>query len=167
MANITENLVNTVIADADLTTIETSAQTINDTLDPYLRSLTDEERESLFALNVDNKVFVEEALQEISTNGAILPDAISETFLKNDLTFFNQLDEMETQIRNQLRKVQDTKRLAGHEAFATALAAYQLYKALSVAGISGAKESADRLGERFLSIGGAGRPADEGSGAGE
>lgn len=159
MANITNNLLNTTIPVIDLGIVQTSITTLSTTLDPVLRALTDEEREALFSLNVNNKVFVDEALVEINTNGAILPSAVSAALLDSDLTLFNQLSAIETQVENFLKRIKDTKRLAGHEAYAMSLTIYTLYKALAAVGIEGAQQSADKLGERFVQQGGGAPPA--------
>jgi len=156
MANITTNLLNTTIPAADLGITQTAITTIVTTLDPILRALTDEERASLLSLDVNNKVFVEEAMQEMTINGALLPSAVSATFLGNDLMLFNQLDGLESMVENLLLRIKDTKRLAGHEAFAMALTVYTLYKALAAAGVEAAQQSANRLGERFQNNGGTG-----------
>ncbi|MGE0638370.1 MAG: hypothetical protein AB7G44_09645 [Bacteroidia bacterium] len=160
MANITDNLLNTSIPAAGLAAVQTGITGIATVLDPITHTLIDEQRESLLSLNVDNKVFVEEALVEITTNGAILPSAVNAAFLANDLLFFNQLSGIETQLENLLIRIKDTKRLAGHEAYAMALTIYTLYKALAAAGVPGAQQSADKLGERFNQQGG-GAPAPQ------
>lgn len=158
MGNIDTNTINTTITVADRTTIQTAVDTIRTTLDPYLRTLTDEERERFLSLDVNNKVFVEEAIDEVSNNGAILPPAINVTFLQNDLDLFNQLDSLESILQNMLNRVRDTKRRAGHEAYAMGLATYTIYKALAASGVDEARGSADRLGQRFSGNGGTSQP---------
>jgi hypothetical protein len=160
MSNISNNLSNTTIPAAGVAAVQGGFTAITTVLDPLMQTLVDEQRESLLSLNVDNKVFVEEALDEITNHGSILPSAVNATFLANDLTFFNQLDSIEHDLEHLLIKVRDTKRVAGHEAYAMALTIYTLYKALAAAGVAGAQASADRLGERFAQQGG-GAPAPE------
>jgi hypothetical protein len=67
MPNITENRLNTVISAADEAALGTAGTTL-ETILAFLIALTDDERKSLFGLDVQNKVFVEEALQEIDAN---------------------------------------------------------------------------------------------------
>ena len=152
MANITDNKINQTIPAADLTAIATAIATIETKL-PFLKSLTDEERISLSSLDVSNKVFSDEALEEIKNNGSILPTFISSANLQNDLQLFEQLAVLESTLSNLLVKISDTKRLAGHEAFAMALTAYNVYAMANNAGISGAKQSYDRLKTRFAGQG--------------
>ena len=148
MANITDNRLSLTISNADLTTVNTAGATINTTLS-FLIALTEEERERLFGVNVNNKVFIEEALEEAQNNGTILPGYIQVAELEKDLTLFNQLGDLLSYLRNLLQKMEDTQRLAGHEAYALSLAIYQLYKSAAEAGIPGAAASYNRLKERF------------------
>jgi hypothetical protein len=160
MANITNNFINSVLSPAGLTTIDTSVTTIDTTIGPVSHTLTDEERASYFSLDVNNKVFVQEALQEANLNGSILPSAINVGFLFNDITLFDQMDEIESALEGLLRKVRDSKRVAGHEAYVMALTIYTMFKSLAAVGVPGAQQSADRLGERFAQSGG-GTPSTE------
>jgi hypothetical protein len=158
MANISTNLLDIVLSPADTVAIQTAITTIDTTLDPVEHTLTDEERASLLSLDVSNKVFAEEALEEAVNNGSMLPAAVNTTFLKNDLGLYDQLAVIESQLENVLRKVKDAKRVAGHEAYAMALTIYTLYRSLAAVGVAGAQQSADRLGERFTNNG-AGAPS--------
>ena len=148
MANITDNRLSLTISPADLTTVNTAGQTIDTTLS-FLIALTEEERERLFGVNVSNKVFIEEALEEAQNNGSILPAYIQVAELEKDLTLYNQLGDILSFVRNMLSKLEDTQRLAGHECYATSLAIYQMYKSAAEAGIPGAAASYERLRERF------------------
>jgi hypothetical protein len=148
MANITDNRLSLTISNADLTTLGTAGQTIDTTLS-FLIALTEEERDRLFGVNVNNKVFIEEALEEAQNNGSILPGYIQVAELEKDLTLFNQLGDLLSNLRNALQKMEDTQRLAGHEAYAVSLTIYQLYKSAAEAGIPGAASSYNRLKERF------------------
>lgn len=148
MANITENRINLTIAAADLTAIAAAINTINTKL-PFLQALTDEERAALLGLDVNNKVFVDEALDEMTNNDSILPAFINTANLNNDIKLFEQLSTLESTLSNLLTKISDTKRIAGHEAYAVALTAYNMYGMASSAGIPNARQSYDRLKTRF------------------
>lgn len=164
MGNISNNLVNGIIGQPALGVAHTAIQTVGSSIAGVAHTLTDEERASYHSLDVNNKVFVEEALQEATNHSMMLPSAINVMFLSNDLTLFNETDELESLLEEQLRVVRDTKRVAGHEAYVMALTIYTLFRALAAAGVQGAQQSADRLGERFANNGGgAPRAADESS----
>ena len=161
MANISTNLLDVILSPAEQGTIQTAITTIDTTLDPVEHTLTDEERSSLLSLDVSNKVFAEQALEEAVNNGSMLPTAVNTTFLKNDLQLYDQLDGIESQLENVLRKVKDAKRVAGHEAYAMSLTIYTLFRSLAAVGVAGAQQSADRLGERFAQNGGGAPKTDD------
>jgi hypothetical protein len=159
MSNLTENKLNTVIAAADITAINTSIVAIASKLPAG--SLTDDQRLSLKSIDVANKVFVEDVITEIGVSGTgIIPAFISPTSIQNDLTLFTQLDGIEASLLNLLQRISDLKRLSGDEGYSMALSAYKIFDAANQAGISGAKQAFDKLKVRFDAQGsGAGRPA--------
>jgi hypothetical protein len=67
---------------------------------------------------------------------------------------------MRTGLEGLLRKVRDSKRVAGHEAYVMALTIYTMFKSLAAVGVPGAQQSADRLGERFKQSGGGNTPLE-------
>lgn len=159
MANITINRVNTTINAADEAALQGSMGQTNLVLNNYTESLSPDEREELFGLDVANRVFAHEAYDEAVTNGSILPAYIAVPDLDNDLKLYEQLEVIEIQVENQLQRIKDTKRLAGHEAYAMALTIYKLYESAHNAGIAGATASYMKLKQRFLQQGGGAPPA--------
>ena len=149
MANISQNLVNVTLSDAEAAAVNTALQTLLDTLSPHLHTLTDMQRNRLQAMNVDNKVFAEQALSEINANGEMLPPAISGEALGKDIAYFGRLNSYESQLLNLLQRIRDTKRMAGHEAYAMALAARKMFNSLAETGVPGAQQPADRINQRF------------------
>lgn len=157
MGNITENKLNTTIVAADITAITTALGTVATKL-PVI-SLTDEQRQNLKGIDVNNKVFVQDAITEIGASGAgILPPFINATFIQNDLTLYDQIDGIESQLNNLLQRVSDIKRVTGDEAYTSALAVYKIFDGASQSGIMNAKQPYERLRMRFESQG---RPAEE------
>ena len=157
MANISENLIDTTISNADVTALNTALTTAATTLDPYMATLTEEERNSLFSLQQENLVFATDALLQIQSLGSLLPPALGSlvTDLSNDLALHEQLKTVEQVHLNQLiQKVADTKRLAAHEAYTGALAAYKVIEALASVGVPGAQAAYDILKVRFANQGG-------------
>jgi len=156
MGNITENRLNATIVAADITAINTSIATISSKLP--VKTLDEEQRSSFKAIDVNNKVFVEDVISELAVSGAgIVPAFINPTFIQNDLSLFQQIDVIEAALSNLLQKTADLKRIAGHEAYATALTVYKIYDAANQAGIDGAKQGYDKLKTRFEAQG---RPVD-------
>lgn len=163
MANLTQNRLNVTLTPAAVNNINTAIASIATQLPAG--SLTDEERNSFRAIDVNNKIFVEDTLAEMGISGAgIIPAFLTPSFIQNDLTLFEQLDSIESTIINVLRRVSDLKRISGSEGYDNALAVYRIYEAANLGGIPGAKESYDKLKMRFATnTTTAGRPADTSS----
>ena len=158
MGNITENKLNMVIATADLTAISTSIATINSKLPAG--SLTDEQRMNLKSINVDNKIFVEDAITEMTVNGTgIMPAFLNAANLQNDIALYDQLDTIESGINTLLQRIADLKRIAGDEAYTGGLTVYRIFESASSAGLNQAKQPYEKLKARFNAQGNAGRPA--------
>ena len=161
MSNLSENRINVVIAPADITAINTSVATILSKI-PANTTLTDEQRLSYNAINVANKVFAEDCLVEAQLNGAgIVPGFVNLPNMQNDLTVFDQLDQMESALNNALQRIADAKRIAGHEAYGQANVIYNAFTAANNSGIANAKASVDKLKPRYEAQGnGTGRNAN-------
>ena len=162
MSNLSENKINVTLAVADVTAITDAVNTILSKV-PGNTTLTDEQRLSYNAINVANKVFADDCLTEAQGNGSgILPGFINLTHLQNDLTVFEQLDQIESALNNTLQRIADAKRIAGHEAFGQANVIYNAFKTANENGIANAKSSYDKLKARFEAQGNSsGRPVDK------
>lgn len=160
MSNLTENRLNTILSDEQITSITTAITGIVAALPAG--SLTDEQRSSLKAIDVSNKIFVEDTLNELQNGNAdIIPAYIKAEYIRNDKQLFEQLDSIEISLQNTLQLIADLKRIAGDEAYSMSLAVYKIYAAANAAGIPGAKQAYDRLKARFEAQGSTGRPASE------
>ncbi len=158
MGNITENKLNTVITAADIAIINASIAAINSKLPAG--SLTDEQRMNLKSINVDNKIFVEDAITEMTVNGAgIMPAFLNAAHLQNDIMLYDQLDAIESGINTLLQRIADLKRIAGDEAYTGGLTVYKLFESANNAGLNQAKQPYEKLSTRFNAQGNAGRPA--------
>jgi len=156
MGNITENKLNTVITAADLATITSSITAINSKLPAG--SLTDEQRMNLKSINVDNKIFVEDAITEMTVNGSgIMPAFLNAANLQNDITLYDQLDTVESGINTLLQRISDLKRIAGDEAYTAGLTVYRIFESANIAGLNQAKQPYEKLRARFNAQGSAGR----------
>ncbi len=148
MSNLTENRINRILDEIAMTNALAAITNLETELPEG--SLDDAQRDNYRAINVQNKVFTEDVMIEMANNGAtILPPYLNLDLLKNDFTLFEQLDTLESRLVNATRKLSDLKRIAGHEAYTFALSVYKSYDAANQAGIPGAKESYERLSERF------------------
>lgn len=157
MSNVSQNLMNTTITDVNLESIMTGLATAEGLLPPG-GTLTEEQRASYGAINVDNKNFAEDVLREMTTNpSTTIPAFFDPAFISNDLKFYDQLESIASKLGQMQRKVADLKRMAGHEAYGFATAVYATYQVGARAGMPGSQESLERLQPRFEGQGG-GRP---------
>lgn len=148
MSNITENKINQVFTVATMTAIKGHITAILNAMPAG--SLTPEQRETMLAMNVDNKVFAEDCANEMEISGnGIIPPFIIATHLKNDIDFYEQLDIIDAEISNAAQIVKDLKRICAHEAMTTANAIYKMYELANMTGIAGAKQAYDKLRGRF------------------
>ena len=99
MGNLTENRINAILTDANISEIKHNVEGILAQLPEG--SLTDDERSSFKSIDVNNKIFVEDTLNEIGISGAgIIPAFLNPEYIKNDFTLFEQLDAVESSITN-------------------------------------------------------------------
>ncbi|GEM54952.1 hypothetical protein B0A58_13470 [Flavobacterium branchiophilum NBRC 15030 = ATCC 35035] len=161
MSNLSENRLNVILAVADVTAINASIATILSKV-PANTTLTDEQRLSYNAINVANKVFSDDCLAEAQSNGAgILPGFINLVNLQNDLTVFNQLDAISSALSNAIQRIEDAKRIAGHEAYAQAINVYNSFKQAHDSGIPNATTSFNKLKVRFEAQGNVGKKGND------
>ncbi len=152
MANITNNRLNVTATEAQITAVKDALLTIATNL-PFLIGLTAEERTALPSMDVNNKAFTEDAVNGAVNNPTLIPAYVNITHLQNDLTLFTQLDEVLTLARQLCERIEDTKILAGSEAYNAARIFYQAVKSAAEAGVAGADTLSDQLGLRFANQG--------------
>ncbi|MNU55581.1 hypothetical protein D3C71_446630 [compost metagenome] len=148
MSGINNNRVNAVMTSDQLANIKTLFAAIQAQL-PFLVGLSPAERMSLPKINVGNKTFSEDAGNALRNSPQLFPSFLSADMLQNDLNLFNQLDEISAICRQLSERIEDTRILAGSEAYTTALSIYRIAEAASIAGMPGSKAVYQQLKERF------------------
>jgi hypothetical protein len=150
MSNINFNRINIVLPVADVASMHQNITSFISKI-PENTGLTKEERKKLRAINVDNKIFAEKVLQVAKSLPEVMPSYINLTSFENDLKVFTQLDQLESLLLQALEKLQDAKRIAGHEAYMTSNITYKFIKEASKVGVPGTKSAFDTLKERYYS----------------
>jgi hypothetical protein len=146
---LTSNRLSVTLTPAAITAIKAAIATV-DTQLPFLLGLTNAERKAIPKINVNNKVFVEDALTAINNNGGILPNYINAVEIGKDLQLFEQLDELVQLVGQLYDKLKDTQMLAGSEAYVSSLVAYKLFASAADAGLPGAESIYNQLKQRFI-----------------
>jgi hypothetical protein len=150
MSNLLNNRLNITATAAQVTAVKAAFQTILTNL-PFLVGLTADERKSLNAIDVSNKAFTEDAINAGVNNPTLIPSYLSVANMKNDLTLFTQLDEISSLANQLCERVEDTRMLAGSEAYGSALALYKAFGAASASGVPGTDSIVEQLKKRFPS----------------
>ncbi len=154
MSNLTNNRLNSTATAAQMTAVKTALQTISTNL-PFLVGLTTDERVALPSIDVNNKAFTEDAINAGLNNATLIPSYVSVANMQNDITLFSQLEEIIGLVNQLVEKLEDTKLLAGSEAYVSALALYKLFGAAADAGVAGSDAIVGQLKTRFAGQGGA------------
>nr|WP_315250216.1 hypothetical protein [uncultured Flavobacterium sp.] len=148
MANLTFNRIDTVISEATIASIKTNLQHISSQLPAY--GLTADEKKSFRGMDVANKAFVEDCINMLRSNGAqTMPSYIKIENIISDLKLFEQLDNLKSILNQVMSQIDDAQRIAGKEAYDTALQVYKLYEAAAKSGVPGTKTSFEKLNQRF------------------
>ncbi|MFY0483449.1 hypothetical protein ACI6PS_12670 [Flavobacterium sp. PLA-1-15] len=160
MGNTIINKINGTITPAQVINVKKALRDINDNL-TILVGLTKEERETLLGMDVDNKVFTEDAIQAALNNAEMLPGYVKMDYITNDLELFKQVDEVLPLFVQVTEKLMDTRLLAGSEAFMSGLMLYRLFVSAAQAGVPGADSIVAQLKPRFAGQGGKGANGGE------
>jgi hypothetical protein len=152
MSNLLNNRVNGTATPAQVTAVKAAFQTILTNL-PFLIGLTAEERRTLTAIDVSNKAFTEDAINAGVGNSTLVPSYISMVNMQNDLTLFTQLDEISALANQLCERIEDTRMLAGSEAYGQALNLYKAFTSAADAGVPGTDSIVEQLKKRFASTG--------------
>jgi len=152
MSNVLNNRLSVTVDPTVITEVKNRIEEIN-TLLPFLTGLTKDERKTLPKINRSNKIFVEDTLDSMRQNGDILPNFINVEEVDKDYALYNELKVLALELATLSEKVNDTRILAGSEAYSTSLLAYKMFGVAANSGVAGAEALHSRLRERFASSG--------------
>jgi hypothetical protein len=161
--NENNNRVARVISAAEFMTVTDLLTKIESILLPYTVGLTPNERMGIPKINVDNKVFIEDCFNEmkVPSSANFMPAFLKTEDMEVDLTMFDLFETLTTRLASLTGKVDNTRMLAGSEAFSTALVFKKMADAAEAAGIPGADITARKLRERFKGQGSSAKPDEE------
>ena len=162
MSNVMKNRINTVLSQNTVDLINNSLQTIIKQLpEQGTITLEDQDRYSLESLNVDNKAFVEDAIDEVRMRGnGIIPIFITADMMAVDLAMYSQLDRIYASVKDVLQRIEDMRRIVASEAYGVARVSYGIFDTAAQAGMPGAQAAYDRMKPRYKDNGG-GAPKKE------
>jgi hypothetical protein len=141
-----QNISATVSAE-DIAAIKAAITTIQQKL-PFLITLTQAERKSLYKTGPNSLSFVQNAQQAAVDNPGILPGSFGTTEFTSDVDLFTALTEINTLTAQLNSSVDDTRMAVGSESMREATQVYNYVKT-AAATTPGLKPLADQLGQRF------------------
>ncbi|MFY8127552.1 MAG: hypothetical protein ACOVMM_04185 [Chitinophagaceae bacterium] len=144
-----QNKVSINITAADDAAIVAAINTLVSKLQPYLSTLTDEERKGGLKMGARDVSFIQKADAYGAQYSTQIPAFISLPNLKEDVGAINKLNEYLRPLATLQRSVEDTIMLAGSEAMEAALLVYAAIKTCAANNIDGAPEAANDMKERF------------------
>lgn len=152
MAILSFNLNNGQLSQADLTTVES----YYDALDQLLNletGLSSEDRMRLTKLHRDNLLFVQNAIEAVQDKPMLLPGFITQQEFEENFEYYNQIRDIETRHFEFAERLRDTRIAMGAKCFGVGRAVYAIGKQAADMGVPGVKFHVDRMGERFMNQG--------------
>jgi hypothetical protein len=158
--NENNNRVQAALPDATFSKVINLLTEVSTTLESYFVGLTPEERMGLPKINVDNRDFIGDAINQMYLPEAknVLPPFVKPENAESDLLMFAQMEKISVQLLSLFGKADATRIIAGSEAYGTALMFKRLADAGEAAGIPGADKLAVALRARFKANGGNTKP---------
>ncbi len=155
--NATTNRSTTTFTPRQMTDLQAALTAVEKQLQGLV-SLTPDERMTLPKISVDNRVFVTDAVNLMTTpaGASILPPFVKAADVQVDIQMFTQLETLLARLDVIRAKMNDHRILAGAEAYSSALMFKKLAEAGAEAGMPGLQPVVDTLRERFVQHGRAG-----------
>jgi hypothetical protein len=144
-----ENRVSIEVADADNTAAIESIAKLKTALEPYLISLTSDERQQLPKMKDKTIGFVTKVIGYISSNPEFAPPYLDTNEMTKDLAAVNALNNFLKQLQQIVAGLDDTVMEAGSEAYVAALSYYNSVKQAAKTNVPNAKTIYEDLKQRF------------------
>jgi hypothetical protein len=144
-----ENLVSIKLSADELSKINNALKVIQDTLKPYLVTISTDDRKSLPKMNEKTLPFVKKALEYAESHPEFAPSYLSIPELRIDLEAFESLNKISNPFDELSVSLEDTTILCGSEAYVAALSYYNAVKQAVKMNVAGAKTVYDDLKVRF------------------
>jgi len=144
-----QNLISIEFQQSNVHEIKEFIQKIKDKLPQGLVTLTPDERRAYLKMGDKSVAFVEKALDFAQIYPELLPVYVNVAELKKDIEAVKVMMSILRQLEELTIKLDDSVLLAGSEAYTAALSIYAAAKDAARRNVSGAKQAAQELKERF------------------
>ena len=145
----TTNRIDITIPAEVIASVQTKLQEIRTALQPYLFTLSADDRRSSAKLGDKTVAFVQKSLDYSGTNPQYAPVYFSKQELEHDFTVVQALQPINGLLQQLASDVDDTVTLAGSEAYVQSLVYYGAIKNAAHTGQPGAKPIYEDLSQRF------------------
>ena len=137
------------LTDEEITQLDQAVETITKVLGSKLATLDPERRKELLSMGDKTVAFVEKSFEYADMYTKYLPEYIDLPESKIDFVAVKALRKYFAPIETITNGIDDTMRLAGSEAFGSALMIYKSLKAAAKLNLPGAQEAVNDLKNRF------------------
>ncbi|MGD8778056.1 MAG: hypothetical protein PVH88_03750 [Ignavibacteria bacterium] len=144
-----ENKVNIEVTEEDITEIKSAIDVLTTKLQPYLISLSTEERKELPKMSDKTLPFVQKVMDYLDTNPEFASPYMDKDAFKIDMKSVEDLTAIFNPLNQILANLDDTIMLAGSEAYVAALSYYNSVKLASKMDIPNSKTIYEDLKTRF------------------
>lgn len=144
-----DNQISIEISPEDLEKIRTAIQSLEETLKPYLTTLTVDERREIPKMSDKTLPFVQKTLDYAQSNSEFAPAYLKIAELKKDVEAVNQLTQIFRPLAQLSESLNDSIMLAGSEAYIAALAYYNTVKQAVKMNVPAAETIHNDLSQRF------------------
>jgi len=144
-----DNLISIDITPEDNEKIIAALKALEETLRPYLVTLTPDERRELPKMGDKTLPFVRKVFDYVESNQEFAPAFVEVAELKKDVTAVEKLTQFYRLLTQLIEGLNDSIMLAGSEAYVTALAYYNSVKQASKMNIPAAEPIYADLRTRF------------------
>ncbi|WP_282038886.1 hypothetical protein [Saccharicrinis aurantiacus] len=144
-----ENNFELVLTDEEQTAIDDAIGVLESTLLPKLIVLDKSEKSDLLRMGDKSVAFVDKSLEVAKLDAPLLSAFVNVAAMSKDVDALSTLRTYAFQLDKIVGAINDSKALAGHEAYNASLMVYSLMKNAASMGHPGAKEKVNELKKRF------------------
>ncbi|MBS2213194.1 hypothetical protein KEM09_17405 [Carboxylicivirga mesophila] len=144
-----ENRIELNITDEEQAQVNEAINVLEQVLLPKLYVLEKDEKADLLHMGDKSVAFVDKSLEIARQDEALLDAFVDVSAMAVDVGAVSLLRSLSYKVERIASALEDSKALAGHEAYSTSLMVYSLMKNAAKMGHPGAKEKVAELKQRF------------------
>ena len=154
------NLISTSIPEDVIAQVTAALNQVKTLLQPYMQSLSDEQKKRLAKMGDDSLSFVSKVTDYCHSNPEFCPSYLDAKELGNDFSVASELKPVFDLCEQICSNVDDTMALAGSEAYRAGLSYYASVQLAAKTGQPSAKPVYDDLHQRFAGMGKKAKPKE-------